>query len=128
MLMSVSKKISKLELKTLLENRRLSNFEMFICMNLEPTDLQNLKMLSFTYPVFDMVQMTHIMTELEARPEFIVKYKGNLDVEMAEKLGNWLTLPNFEWNLIKVKSREEFKRAENKLCMNNGIDLKRIFF
>jgi len=74
-----------------------------------------------------MVQMTHIMTELEARPEFIVKYKCTLNVRRAKKLGKWLTLPNFEWNKIKATSEEEFNRAVQ-LCIKNCIGLNRILF
>ena len=94
MVMSVSEKISKLELE--IKDKECN------CLNLEPTDLRGLKMLTFNHQIFDMVQMTDIMTELEARPDFIVKYKCNLGIEMAEKLGKWLTLPNFKWDLIKA--------------------------
>jgi len=57
----------------------------------------------------------------------IVEYKCNMDVEMAEKLDKWLTLPNFKLDLIKATSEEEFNRAVQ-LCTNNCIDLIRIIF
>ena len=121
MLMSVSKKITKLGFE--------SDDEELSFTNLAPTDLRGLKMLSFDIYslIFDMVQWTHIITELEARPEFVVKYKRNWDVETAEKLGKWLSLPNFMWDLIKATSKEEFNRAVQ-LCINNCIGLNRISF
>ena len=121
LLMSVSKKISKLEF-----DRDDEEFK-FVCTNLASTDLRGLKMLSFDSQIFDMVQWTHIIAELEARPGFVVKYKRNWDVETAEKLGKWLTLPNLEWDLIKATSKEEFNRAVQ-LCINNCIGLNRISF
>jgi len=82
-------------------------------------------MLYFDHPMSDMVQWTHIMTELEARPEFSVKYRCYMEVEMAEKLDKWLTLPNFEWYSIDASSDEEYERAVQ-LCINNCINLNRI--
>jgi len=119
MLMSVSKKIRWLDLE--------AEADEFCCKNLEPTNLRGLNGISFNHPMFDMVQMTHIMTELEARPEFIVKYKGSWSVGMAQKLGKWLTLPNLEWVKIKATSEEEFDRAVQ-LCIKIGIALNRISF
>jgi len=119
MLMSVSKKLRTLDLKT--------EDEGITWKNLEQTDLRGLKMLSFDCPMFDMVQMTHIMTELEARPEFIVQYGWVLYVEMAEKLDKWLTLPNFKWNNMEATSDEEYNRAVE-ICTNNCIDLNRISY
>jgi len=118
-LMSLSKNISRLELEA--EN------DEFRCDNLEQTDLRGLKMLSFDHQIFDMMQITHIMTELEDRPEFFVQYSWDLNIEVAEKLGKWLTLPNFEWNMIEVCSGEEYGRAVQ-LCTNNCIDLDRITY
>jgi len=120
-LVSISKKMIKLESEAEL------NFdcEEFSWENLEQTDLRGLKMLSFDHQMLDMVQWTHIMTELEARPEFTVKHTYYFDVEMAEKLGKWLTLPNFEWDTIDASSDEEYERAVQ-LCTNNCINLNRI--
>jgi len=119
MLLSVSKKIRWLDLE--------AQADWLSCENLEPTDLRGLNGISFNYPMFDMVQMTHIMTELEARPKFIVKYKGSWSVGMAQKLGKWLTLPNLEWVKIKATSEEELDRAVQ-LCIKIGIALNRISF
>ena len=103
MLLSVSKKISDLELVSHL----YSKDDECSCLNLEQTDLRGLKMLSFNHPMFDMVQWTHIMTELEARYEFGVLYEHNWDVEMAERLGKWLRLPNFKWDWMTARWAEE---------------------
>ena len=119
MVMSVSKKISKFKFQT--------QDEEFNCMNLEPTELRGLKMLSFVDPVFTMVQWTHILTELEARPEFNIEYRRDWSIEMAEKLDWWLTLPNFKWDLIEAESDEEYERAVQ-LCTKNGINLNRISY
>jgi len=118
MLMSVSKKISKLELET--EDDELN------CENLEQTDLRGLKLFVFNqHKMFNEEQITHIMTELEARPDFVVKYKGKWSVGIAERLAKWLTLPNLQWDFIEATSDEEYHRAVQ-LCTNNCIALNKV--
>jgi len=125
MLISVSKKISSLELDTALTLN--DDDEEFSWNNLEQTDLRGLKMLAFDHQMLDVVQWTHIISELEARPEFIVKYPCYWDIQMAEKLVKWLTLPNFDWDYMEATSDEEYERAVQ-LCTKNCIDLSRIIY
>jgi len=122
MLLSVSNKINTLEFNS-------ATVGMIVSKNLDGAHLLGLIKLTCDQEMFDTAQLIHITMELQSRPQFHFYYSSCLNIETAEKLGNALTLSNFEWNKIIVQrgQPEQLVRAVE-LCRKFGIDTKRVTF